>query len=102
MGLLKAQVQDSGGEGCHLQGDALPQLLGLLSSLQVLQHIIKLHHTHGCQTESTSSTADDVDKVIVICRGQVDEPMVDVLQREREGSIILAGSFAKLQTPVML
>lgn len=70
----------SGREGCHLQGDTLPQLLGLLASLQVLQHIVELHHAHRRQAESTSSTADDVDEVVVVSRCQVDEPVVDVLQ----------------------
>ncbi len=91
MGLLKPRpstttfpTKHSGGEGCHLQGDALPKLLSLLASLQILQHVVKLHHTHGRQAESTSSTADDVDEVIVVSRGQVDESVVDVLQRERE------------------
>ena len=77
-----AQDPLSGGEGGHLQGDALPQLLGLLASLQVLQHIVELHHAHRCQAERTTSAADDVHKVIVVCRRQVDEPVVDVLQRE--------------------
>lgn len=71
----------SGGEGRHLQGDALPQLLGLLASLQVLQHVVKLHHAHGRQAESAASAADDVHKVVVVSRRQVDEPVVDVLQR---------------------
>lgn len=69
----------SGGESCHLQRDALPELLGLLASLQVLQDIVELHHTHRCQAESTASAADDVDKVIIISRCQMDEPVMDVL-----------------------
>lgn len=98
MGLLKPRSGPStlspraccsGGESCHLQGDPLPQLLGLLASLQVLQHVVKLHHTNRCQAESTSSAADDVDEVIVVGRRQVDEPVVDILQRER-GMIVQA------------
>lgn len=73
----------SGGESCHLQGDALPQLFGLLASLQVLQHIIELHHTHRRQAESAAGTADDVDKVIIVRRCQVDESVVDILRRQR-------------------
>ena len=73
----------SGGEGGHLQGDPLPQLLGLLASLQVLQHVVELHHPHRRQAEGAASAADDVDKVVVVGRGQVDEPVVDVLWRRR-------------------
>lgn len=74
----------SGGESCHLQGDALPQLFGLLASLQVLQHVVELHHTHGCQAESAAGAADDVDEVVVVRGCQVDEPVVDVLWRQRD------------------
>lgn len=76
----------SGREGGHLQGDPLPQLLGLFPSLQILQHVIKLHHSHRRQAEGAPSAADDVHKVIVVGRGQVDEPVVDVLWRSRETS----------------
>lgn len=71
----------SGGEGGHLQGDPLPKLLGLFPSLQILQHIIKLHHSNWRQAEGAPSAADDVHKVIVVSRGQMDKPVVDVLWR---------------------
>ena len=70
----------SWGEGGHLQRDALPQLLGLLAPLQVLKHVVELHHSHRGQTEGPAGTADDVDKVVVVGRGQVDQPVVDILQ----------------------
>lgn len=70
----------SWGEGGHLQRDALPQLLGLLAPLQVLQHVVELHHAHRGQAEGPAGAADDVDKVVVVGRGQVDQPVVDVLQ----------------------
>lgn len=73
----------SGGESCHLQGNALPQLLGLLASLEVLQHVVKLHHSHRRQAEGAPGAADDVDEVVVVGGRQVDEPVVDVLQRHR-------------------
>lgn len=76
----------SGREGGHLQGNTLPQLLGLLAPLQVLQHVVELHHAHGRQAESTPSAADDVDKVIVVSRRQMDEPVVDVLQRKNRSA----------------
>lgn len=72
----------SGGEGGHLQGDPLPQLLGLLPPLEVLQDIVELHHPHRRQAERTAGAADDVDEVVVVSRGQVDEPVVDVLWAE--------------------
>lgn len=72
----------SGGEGGHLQGDPLPQLLGLLPPLEVLQHIVELHHSHRRQAERAAGAADDVDEVVVVSRGQVDEPVMDVLWTE--------------------
>ena len=74
----------SWGEGGHLQGDALPQLLGLLAPLEVLQDVVELHHAHRRQAEGPPGAADDVDEVIVVGRRQVDEPVVDVLQRWTE------------------
>lgn len=70
----------SGGEGRHLQWDALPQLLGLLASLQVLQDIVELHHAHRRQAEGSPGATDNVDEVVVVGGRQVDEPVVDVLQ----------------------
>lgn len=72
----------SGGEGGHLQRDPLPQLLGLFSSLEILQDIVKLHHANRRQAERATGAADDVHKVVVVGGGQMDEPVVDVLWAE--------------------
>lgn len=71
---------DSGGEGGHLEGDPLPQLLGLLAALEVLQDVVELHHAHGGQAEGAAGTADRVHKVVVVGRGQVNQAVVDVLE----------------------
>lgn len=73
----------SGGEGGHLQRDPLPQLLGLFAPLQVLQDVVKLHHSHRGEAEGAAGAADDVDEVVVVGRGQMDEPVMDVLWREQ-------------------
>lgn len=70
------------GECGHLQRDALPQLLGLFASLQILQHVVELHHPHRREAKRPPGAADDVDEVVIVGRCQVDESMVDVLRRE--------------------
>lgn len=72
------------GKRCHFQRDALPQFLCLLSSFQVLQHVVELHHADRRQAKSTPSTANNVDKVVVVGGGQMNKSVVDVLWRERE------------------
>lgn len=72
----------SGGEGGHLEWDPLPQLLGLFSSLEILQDIIELHHANRRQAERTTGAADDIHEVVVVGGGQMDEPVVDVLWAE--------------------
>lgn len=67
------------GKGCHFQRDALPQLLCLLSSFQVLQHVVELHHADRRQAKSTPSTANNVDKVVVVGGRQMNKSVVDVL-----------------------
>lgn len=71
-------------EGGHFQRDPLPQLLCLLAALQVLENIIKLHHAHGSQAEGASGAADGIHKVIVVSWSEMDQPMMDVLDGNRE------------------
>lgn len=73
---------DSWGEGGHLEGDPLPQLLGLFAALEVLQDVVELHHAHGCQAEGAAGTADRVHKVVVVGRGQMNQAVVDVLEED--------------------
>lgn len=84
-------VELSGWKRRHLQRDPLPQLLGLLPSLQGLQDIVELHHAHRGETECPASTSYYVDKVVIVCRGQVDQPIVDVLFGEWENMRLESG-----------
>lgn len=68
------------GEGRHLQRDALPQFLCLLSSFQVLQYVVELHHADGRQAESAPSAANDVDKIVIVGGGKMNKSVVDVLR----------------------
>lgn len=61
----------------------MPQILGLLAALQVLEDVVELHHAHRGQAEGASGAANGIHKVIVVCRSQMDQPMVDVLWRKQ-------------------
>jgi len=74
-------------EGGHFQRDPLPQLLRLLAALYVLENIIKLHHAHGSQAEGASGAADGIHKVIVVSWSEMDHPVMDVLDGNRERAL---------------
>lgn len=88
-------------EGGHFQRDPLPQIFCLLATLQVLENIIKLHHAHRSQAEGASGAADGIHKVIVVSWSKVDQPVMDVLDGNREKALRYLLTAFTLVTPVV-